>query len=169
MQGTINLARIEFPEGTKGYQIEILARKALWENGLNYGHGTGHGVGFFLNVHEGPQTIGTGASGKTQVPMEPGMLTADEPGIYREGEYGIRTENLILCVPSKETEFGKFLKFETVTLCFIDTCLIDIPLLNNEELDWLNNYHRKVYKKLSPYLEEDERKWLKAKTIPLNT
>ena len=169
LKGTINLARIEFPEGTKGYQIEILARKALWENGLNYGHGTGHGVGFFLNVHEGPQTIGTGASGNAQVPIVVGMLTADEPGIYREGKYGIRTENLILCVPSKETEFGKFLKFETVTLCFIDTCLIDIPLLNNEELDWLNNYHRKVYKKLSPYLEEDERKWLKAKTIPLNT
>ena len=169
LKGTINLARIEFPEGTKGYQIEILARKALWENGLNYGHGTGHGVGFFLNVHEGPQTIGTGASGNAQVPMTPGMLTADEPGIYREGEYGIRTENLILCVPSKETEFGKFLKFETVTLCFIDTCLINIQLLNNEELDWLNKYHRKVYEKLSPHLEEDERKWLKAKTIPLNT
>ena len=163
LQGTINLARIEFPEGTKGYQIEILARKALWENGLNYGHGTGHGVGFFLNVHEGPQTIGTGASGNAQVPMEPGMLTADEPGIYREGEYGIRTENLILCVPSKETEFGKFLKFETVTLCFIDTDLVDKSLLNKKEIKWLNDYHQKVFEKLSPFLEEDEKKWLEGK------
>jgi len=164
LKGTINLARIEFPEGTKGYQIEILARKALWENGLNYGHETGHGVGFFLNVHEGPQTIGTGASGNAQVSMEPGMLTADEPGIYREGEYGIRTENLILCVPSKETEFGKFLKFETVTLCFIDTDLVDKSLLDEKEIKWLNDYHKKVFEKLSPNLDEDERKWLEAKT-----
>ncbi len=163
LQGTINLALIEFPEGTKGYQIEILARKALWENGLNYGHGTGHGVGFFLNVHEGPQIIGTGASGKTQVPITAGMLIADEPGIYREGKYGIRTENLILCVPSKETEFGKFLKFETVTLCFIDTDLVDKSLLNEKEIKWLNNYHQKVFEKLSPHLDKDERKWLEAK------
>ena len=165
LKGTINLARIEFPEGTKGYQIEILARKALWENGLNYGHGTGHGVGFFLNVHEGPQTIGTGASGNAQVSMEPGMLTADEPGIYREGKYGIRTENLILCVPSRETEFGRFLKFETVTLCFIDTELVDKSLLNEKEIKWLNDYHQKVFEKLSPHLDEDEREWLEAKCL----
>ena len=169
LKGTINLALIEFPEGTKGYQIEILARKALWENGLNYGHGTGHGVGFFLNVHEGPQTIGTGASGNAQVPMEPGMLTADEPGIYREGKYGIRTENLILCVPSKETEFGKFLKFETVTLCFIDTYLVDKSLLNEKEIKWLKDYHQKVFEKLSPFLEEDEKKWLEGKCRNLNS
>jgi Xaa-Pro aminopeptidase len=95
--------------------------------------------------------------------MEPGMLTADEPGIYREGEYGIRTENLILCVPSKETEFGKFLKFETVTLCFIDTDLVDKSLLNKKEIKWLNDYHQKVFEKLSPHLEKDERKWLERK------
>ena len=167
LQGTINLAMIEFPLGTKGYQIEVLARRSLWENGLNYGHGTGHGVGFFLNVHEGPQTIGTGASGNRDVILEPGMLTADEPAIYREGEYGIRTENLILCVPSRKTEFGQFCKFETVTLCFIDSGLIDESLMNDKEIEWLNKYNKMVYDKLSSHLYEDERKWLKEKTKPV--
>ncbi len=105
LKGTIGLATVKFPLGTKGFQIEILARKALWDNGLNYGHGTGHGVGYFLNVHEGPQTIGTGASGDMKTIMEPGMLTADEPAIYRPGEYGFRTENLILCVEDELTDY----------------------------------------------------------------
>jgi len=164
LKGTINLAMVEFPLGTKGYQIEILARKALWDNGLNYGHGTGHGVGFFLNVHEGPQTIGTGASGDMSIILEPGMLTADEPAIYREGEYGIRTENLVLCVKGKKTGYGQFLKFETVTLCFIDRSLIEISLLTDTEIQWLNNYHKLVYDRLSPHLSETEKKWLKDKT-----
>jgi Xaa-Pro aminopeptidase len=167
LKGTINLAMAEFPLGTKGYQIEVLARKALWDNGLNYGHGTGHGVGFFLNVHEGPQTIGTGASGNMNIILEPGMLTADEPAIYREGEYGIRTENLILCVKGKETNYGQFLKFETVTLCFIDSSLVEKSLLTDREIQWFNQYHEMVYNRLSPHLNEAEKQWLKDKTKPV--
>lgn len=167
LKGTIGLDMAKFPYGTRGFQIEMLARKALWDNGLNYGHGTGHGVGFFLNVHEGPQTIGTGASGDLKTVMEPGMLTADEPGIYREGEYGFRTENLILCVEDKKTEFGQFLKFETMTLCYIDTSLIRPDLLTEEELRWLNDYHRLVYDILSQMLPDDIANWLKEKTRPL--
>jgi len=164
LKGTIGLATVKFPLGTKGFQIEILARKALWDNGLNYGHGTGHGVGYFLNVHEGPQTIGTGASGDMKTIMEPGMLTADEPAIYRPGEYGFRTENLILCVEDELTVYGQFLKFETVTLCHIDTGLIDVKLLTESELEWLNSYHQAVYKTLAPLLGKAEKDWLKEKT-----
>jgi len=167
LKGTIGLATVRFPLGTKGFQIEILARKALWDNGLNYGHGTGHGVGYFLNVHEGPQTIGTGASGDMKTIMEPGMLTADEPAIYRPGEYGFRTENLILCVEDKITDYGQFLKFETVTLCYIDTRLIDVNLLTESEIVWMNSYHQLVYSTLSPLLSKTEKEWLKHKTKPL--
>ncbi|MCE5347780.1 MAG: aminopeptidase P family protein [Bacteroidales bacterium] len=164
LKGTINLALAKFPCGTKGFQLDILGRKALWENGLNYGHGTGHGVGFCLNVHEGPQNISfrTGTDSKTII--EPGMLISDEPAIYREGEYGIRTENLVICYEDEETEFGLFLKFDTVSLCYIDKSLIDITLLDQREIDWLNSYHSAVYEKLSPYLSEDEKQWLKVKT-----
>jgi len=164
LKGTIGLAMAKFPYGTKGYQIEVLARKALWDNGMNYGHGTGHGVGYFLNVHEGPQTIGTGASGDMKTILEPGMLTADEPAIYREGEYGFRTENLVLCQDDRETPYGRFLKFETVTLCYIDQKLIEVELLTNNEVDWLNEYHKTVYEKLSPHLDNNEKLWLKEKT-----
>lgn len=164
LKGTIALSLIEFPLGTKGFQIEVLARKALWENGLNYGHGTGHGVGFFLNVHEGPQTIGTGASGNLETILEPGMILSDEPGIYREGKYGIRTENLLLIEKSRETEFGQFLKFKTLTLCYIDTKLVEKSLILPEEKKWLNDYHIKVYDLISPYLTGEEKIWLKEKT-----
>lgn len=164
LKGTIGLALVKFPRGTKGYQIEILARKALWDNGMNYGHGTGHGVGFFLNVHEGPQTIGTGASGDLKTILEPGMLTSDEPAIYREGEYGFRTENLILCVEDQTTEYGDFYKFETVTLCYIDTSLIMMDLLNDDEVKWINDYHVRVYDTLMPFLSNKESEWLKDKT-----
>ena len=168
LKGTIQLAMIEFPEGTKGYQIEAFARRALWDMGMNYGHGTGHGVGFFLNVHEGPQTIGTGASGNRDVSLEPGMLISDEPGLYREGQYGIRTENLILVKNSRETEFGKFRKFETVSLCYIDTNLVETSLLSEKELNWINQYHNTVYKKLSPFLSEDIKEWLRNKTSEIS-
>lgn len=164
LKGTIALSLIEFPLGTRGFQIEVLARKALWENGLNYGHGTGHGVGFFLNVHEGPQTIGTGASGNLETILEPGMILSDEPGIYREGKYGIRTENLLLIEKSRKTEFGQFLKFKTLTLCYIDTKLVEKSLLLPEEKKWLNDYHIKVYDLISPYLTGKEKIWLKEKT-----
>ena len=165
MKGTINLSLAKFPAGTRGYQLDILAREALWEKGLNYGHGTGHGVGFCLNVHEGPQNIGQGSG--SAIIIEPGMLISDEPAIYREGEYGIRIENLVLCYEDEETEFGRFLKFDTLSLCYIDKSLIDISLLDKKEIDWLNFYHAEVYDKLNLYLTAEERIWLKDKTEPL--
>ena len=167
VKGTIDLAMVRFPYGTRGYQIDMLARKALWDNGLNYGHGTGHGVGSFLNVHEGPQAIGTAASGDLKTLLEPGMLISDEPAVYRQGEYGFRTENLLLCVDDCETDHGKFLKFETVTLCYIDCDLIEVSLLDDRELKWLNEYHETVFRALGGSLEPDIRKWLRGKTMPV--
>ena len=161
LKGHIKLARVKFPLGTRGYQLDILARQPLWENGLNYGHGTGHGVGYCLNVHEGPQNI---SPSDNKIILEPGMLISNEPAIYREGEYGIRTENLVICYEDEETEFGRFMKFDTISLCYIDKTLIDITLLDDEEISWLNNYHKEVYDKISPYLAETEKKWLKRKT-----
>ncbi|MBK7490321.1 MAG: aminopeptidase P family N-terminal domain-containing protein [Bacteroidales bacterium] len=152
----------------KGYQLDILARKPLWDNYMNYGHGTGHGVGSFLNVHEGPQTIGTSASGDMKTSMEPGMVISDEPAFYRPGHYGFRTENLLVCCTDTESEFGSFLSFETVTLCYIDRELIDISLLDDSELQWLNGYHEKVYRSLHRYLEPELQIWLRAKTMPLS-
>lgn len=163
LKGMIDLAMVRFPYGTKGFQIEVLARKALWDHGLNYGHGTGHGVGYFLNVHEGPQTIGTGSSGDMKTILEPGMIISDEPAFYRPGKYGFRTENLILCVESETTEYGRFLRFETLTLCYIDQSLIDFSLLDKRETAWLNEYHTQVYEKISPYLNAVEKKWLSDK------
>ena len=167
LKGNIGLASVKIPYGTKGVQLDILARRSLWENGLNYGHGTGHGVGFCLNVHEGPQSISGGNTSEARTVIEPGMLISNEPAIYREGEYGIRTENLILCYEDEETEFGKFLKFETVSLCIIDKSLIDISLLERQEIAWLNNYHAIVYDKLAPHLTPEEREWLKDKTTAI--
>ncbi len=167
LKGTIDLAMVKFPYGTKGYQIEVLARKALWDNGLNYGHGTGHGVGSFLNVHEGPQTIGSAASGDIKTILEPGMLISDEPAVYRQGEYGFRTENLVICADDRETDHGRFLKFETVTLCHIDRDLIEVSLLDERELVWLNDYHETVFRALSGHLEPDLVKWLRKKTMPI--
>ncbi|MDX9947817.1 MAG: aminopeptidase P family protein [Bacteroidales bacterium] len=161
LKGHINLALSKFPEGTRGYQLDLVARRAMWGSGLNFAHGTGHGVGYCLNVHEGPQSISP-ADNRTAI--EEGMLTSNEPAIYREGEYGIRTENLILCYCDEETEFGKFLRFETVSLCYIDKLLIDKSLLDSNEIDWLNAYHAEVYDKLNPYLSDAERIWLKEKT-----
>ena len=164
LKGMIGLASVKFPSGTRGSQLDIIARKALWEQGLNYGHGTGHGVGFCLNVHEGPQSISPGTGNDAKTFIEPGMLISDEPAIYREGEYGIRIENLIICYKDEETDFGRFLKFDTVSLCYIDKSLIDTSLLDQKETDWLNSYHAGVYDKLSPYLTTQEKKWLKVKT-----
>ncbi len=164
LKGHINLALAKFPAGTKGYQIDILARKFLWKDGMDYGHGTGHGVGYCLNVHEGPQNISPSAN-KTII--EAGMLISNEPAVYREGHYGIRTENLIICYEDEETEFGKFLRFDTISLCYIDKALIDNKLLDKWEVDWINSYHTEVYEKLSPHLNPDERTWLKEKTESL--
>ncbi|MBE9466852.1 MAG: aminopeptidase P family protein [Bacteroidetes bacterium] len=167
LKGHINIASLKFPYGTKGYQIDILARKFLWDNYKNYGHGTGHGVGSFLNVHEGPQAIGSSANSSLDTNFEEGMLTSNEPGIYIENEYGIRIENLILCEKDKNTEFGQFMKFNTVSLCYIDNSLINVDLLTNDELNWLNDYHKKVFEKISPFLNIEEKDWLKEKTKSL--
>jgi Xaa-Pro aminopeptidase len=169
LKGMIGLAMAKFPQGTRGYQLDVIARKYLWEHGLNYGHGTGHGVGYCLNVHEGPQSISPFGGNDPKISIEAGMLISDEPGIYREGEYGIRIENLILCRDEGETEFGRFLKFDTVSLCYIDKSLIDISMLDQKETTWLNSYHVEVFEKLSPYLTPEERKWLKSKTEYIST
>lgn len=165
LKGHINLALAKFPHGTRGYQLDFIARRAMWGSGMNYAHGTGHGVGYCLNVHEGPQSISP-ADNKTTI--EAGMLTSNEPAIYREGEYGIRIENLIICYEDEETEFGQFLKFDTVSLCYIEKSLIDKSLLDQKEIEWLNSYHSEVYDKLSPFLTAEEKSWLKEKTEPLS-
>lgn len=163
LKGHIALARARFPEGKSGYHLDTLARMYLWENGLDYGHGTGHGVGFFLNVHEGPQGIRGNHRGNAITEYQPGMFTSNEPGYYKSGEYGIRIENLILCVEAGEFPSGKFLEFETLTLFPIDTTLIDQDLLNEAERKWLNDYHATVLKKLSPKLNAEEKAWLEGK------
>jgi Xaa-Pro aminopeptidase len=164
LKGHINLAMAKFPKETRGYQLDFIARRSMWGSGINYAHGTGHGVGYCLNVHEGPQSISP-ADNKTVI--EAGMLTSNEPAIYRDGEYGIRIENLILCYEDEETEFGQFLKFDTVSFCYIEKSLIDRSLLDQKEIDWLNSYHSEVYDKLSPYLTSEEKIWLKEKTEAL--
>ncbi|MFW6327218.1 MAG: aminopeptidase P family protein [Bacteroidota bacterium] len=165
LKGHIALARAVFPKGTRGVHLDVLARRPLWEEHLNYGHGTGHGTGYFLNVHEGPQSIRTQDNG---IEIEPGMVSSNEPGVYRAMEYGIRTENLILTKQAGESDFGTFFEFETLTLCPIDTSLILGNMLTPQETEWLNNYHRKVFEKLAPQLNEKEKTWLKEKTAPVN-
>ncbi|WP_257666091.1 aminopeptidase P family protein [Parapedobacter tibetensis] len=161
LKGMIEGSTAVFPKGTRGYQLDAITRKPLWDHLRNYGHGTGHGVGFFLNVHEGPHTFNSAA---VDVPVEPGMITSIEPGLYREGEYGIRIENLVLSVDHQDTSFGPFMAFETLTLCYIDTSLIDTSLLDAVHIAWLNTYHAMVYDKLAPHLEAVDQRWLKEKT-----
>ncbi len=158
LKGHIALAMAVFPEGTRGAQLDVLARMPIWKKRMNYLHGTGHGVGHFLNVHEGPQSI---RMNENPVALQPGMVTSNEPGVYKAGSHGIRTENLVLTVPAGEGMFGKYLKFETLTLCPICRKGIIKELLTAEEIGWLNDYHRTVYEKLSPDLNNDEREWLK--------
>jgi len=164
LKGMIALTKARFPVGTKGAYLDILARKALWENGLNYGHGTGHGVGHFLNVHEGPMSV---RQEFNSIPIEPGMVISNEPALYREGEYGIRTENMICCVEKEVTSFGTFLGFETLTLCPIDTTLLDETLITGEEKDWLNEYHAKVNAELKPLLKSEIHPFLEELTISI--
>jgi Xaa-Pro aminopeptidase len=161
LKGHINLAKCKFPEGTRGTQLDILAREYLWKEGYNYLHGTGHGVGSFLGVHEGPQSI---RMNENPIDLVPGMLISNEPGLYQKGKYGIRIENLILVKEYKTTNYGNFYQFETVTLCPIDTKPIKKELLEQSEISWLNNYHKKVFDFLSPYLKEKEKTWLSEKT-----
>lgn len=164
LKGMIALSRSIFPKGTRGCNIDAIARQPLWQTCRNFGHGTGHGIGFFLNVHEGPQSIRQEL--KDQVIL-PGMLTSDEPGIYREGSHGIRHENMILCVPIAQNEFGDWYGFETLTLCYFDTSALIVELLNEEEKTWLNDYHRLVYEKTAPFLKPEECRWLAGKTKPI--
>ena len=164
LKGHIDLALAVFPKGTIGSQLDTLARKPLWDHGLNYGHGTGHGVGFFMNVHEPPQGFTAGASTRSLSIFKPGMYTSNEPGFYKENEYGIRIENLIL---TRESKTEGFLEHETITLYPIDQSLIEKELLSNEEINWFNNYHQMVLDKLSPHLNDDERNWIEAQCRPL--
>ena len=165
MKGHIALGSAIFPAGTTGHQLDVLARHFLWNEGLNYLHGTGHGVGFFLNVHEGPQSV---RLNHVPTPLMPGMLTSNEPGLYRENVHGIRCENLVLCVPAMTTEFGRFLRFETMTLCPFDLKLFDTTIMSDDEIAWLNAYHTKVRETLLPMLAtDDERQWLLARTAEL--
>ncbi len=161
LKGHIAIATATFPEGTRGNQLDILARKALWDEGLSFGHGTGHGVGIFLNVHEGPQNIRTD---NNPTPMAIGTFSSNEPGMYRSGKYGIRIENLIITKEKMQTEFGKFLGFETLTLCYMDNRLVDKTLLTEKEINWYNAYQKEVFDKLSPYLSSEEKDWLQEKT-----
>ena len=161
LKGHIQIELCKFPSGTRGTQIDVLARQALWREGLNYLHGTGHGVGSYLNVHEGPHQI---RMEWKPAPLVAGMTVTDEPGIYLAGRFGVRIENTLLVTPYRETEFGQFLQFESLTLCPIDTTPIVRELLSQEEIDWLNQYHEMVFEQLSPHLEADEREWLRAQT-----
>ena len=160
LKGMIALSLAVFPEGTAGCQIDAIARRALWASGRNFGHGTGHGIGFYLGVHEGPQSIRQDFNPQ---PLMPGMVTSNEPGLYREGKHGVRHENVILCRENSRTEFGRFLSFETLTCCHIDTSIVVRKLLNENERDWLRAYNRVVYRMLKNRLSPEVARWLKKK------
>lgn len=164
LKGFIELSMAEFPYGTCGTQLDVLARQFMWKFGINYGHGTGHGVGHFLNVHEGPHQF---RMNHMPALLLPGMTVTNEPGIYKAGKHGVRTENTMLIVKSKETEFGAFYKFEPLTLCPIDKEAILPDMLSYEEKQWLNNYHSLVYDRLNASLNTDEQAWLKEATSPI--
>lgn len=157
LKGHIALAMAKFPAGTRGAQLDVLARMPIWSHGMNFLHGTGHGVGHFLSVHEGPQSI---RMNENPIVLQPGMVTSNEPGVYKAGSHGIRTENLTLVCKDKEGMFGEYFKFETITLCPICKKGIIKEMLTAEEVKWFNDYHRTVYEKLSPSLNEEEKKWL---------
>ncbi len=161
LKGMIALSKAIFPEHTAGCHLDILARKALWKYGMNYGHGTSHGVGFFLNVHEGPVSIRPDFNNQT---IKAGMVLSNEPGFYREGEYGIRTENMMACIEKETTSSGKFLGFETLTLFPIDTRMIETKLMSASEIQWIDDYHKKVWKELSPLVSGELKIFLQEKT-----
>lgn len=164
LKGHIQLQMLKFPDGASGTQLDAIARKDLWAAGLNFMHGTGHGVGSFLNVHEGPHQI---RMEYRPAPLRAGMTVTDEPGIYLAGRFGVRIENTLLVVPYLSTECGDFLGFETLTLCPIDTAPIIVSMLTTDERAWLNSYHKTVFEKLSPYLNDEEKEWLREATKEL--
>jgi len=166
LKGTIALSRTRFPRGTLAPMLDAIARAPMWDQGLDYGHGTGHGVGYFLNVHEGPQSISKTVPDASMA-MEPGMITSIEPGLYRVGQWGVRIENLVLNVPAESNELGEFLAFETLTLCPIDTRCIERSLLRDDEVAWLDAYHAEVRRRLAPRASGDALAWLMARTESL--
>ena len=167
LKGMIALSRAVFPRGTPSPMLDAIARAPIWAGGAEYGHGTGHGVGYFLNVHEGPQVISYRAAPGPHTAMEPGMITSIEPGIYRPGRWGVRIENLVAARPYLSGELGEFLCFETLTLCPIDTRCIDASLLREDEIAWLDDYHAMVRERVGPLVEGAARDWLLARTAPL--
>lgn len=167
LQGMIALSRAVFPTGTPAHALDAFARGPVWRRGADYGHGTGHGVGYFMNVHEGPQSISWRNTANPHSIMEEGMITSNEPGLYRPGAWGIRIENLVLARPQLHTDFGVFLGFETLTLCPIDTRCIDVSMLDAGEIAWLDAYHAQVRQRLSPLVEGAAREWLERRTRPL--
>ncbi len=164
LKGMMALSMAHFPRGTRGPMLDAIARAPIWAAGVDYGHGTGHGVGYFMNVHEGPQVISPSAAPDPHTAMEPGMITSNEPGIYKPGRWGIRIENLVLNVPAASGEFGEFLRFETLTLCPIDTRCLDMTLLHPHEVQWLNDYHATVRERLLPHVTGAARAWLELRT-----
>lgn len=167
LKAMIALSRTQFPYGIRSPMLDAIARAPIWEAHADYGHGTGHGVGYFLNVHEGPQVISYHASPEPWTAMEEGMITSVEPGIYRLGKWGIRIENLMLNCIARKNEFGNFLKFETLTLCPIDTRCITLPLLRDDERAWLNKYHETVRKRVAPHVNGNTKTWLETRTRPI--
>lgn len=163
LRGMIDLSMAQFPQGTHGGHLDTIARQPLWSSGLNYGHGTGHGVGYFLNVHEGPQRV----RAASQTPIEAGMVISNEPGVYIAGVYGIRIENLMVCCEAMANDFGRFLSFETLTLCPISTKLIEVDMLMPAERDWLNAYHAMVRERLLPLVDAEVGQWLVRSTAPI--
>ncbi len=164
LKGMINLTQARFPAGTKGCNLDILARKPMWEHGMNYGHGTCHGIGYFLNVHEGPMSI---RQEYNEHSIKPGMVLSNEPAFYREGQYGLRTENMMVCVEAERTDYGQFYGFETLTLCPIDINLIETALLSPAEIQWIDNYHQWCYQELSPFINDEKKLFLKKITAKL--
>lgn len=165
LKGLIALSSTHFPKGILSPLLDAIARAPIWSEGVNYGHGTGHGVGYFLNVHEGPQVIAYQAPATPQTAMLPGMITSIEPGTYRPGRWGVRIENLVINREAQSTEFGDFLRFETLTLCPIDTRCLEIGLLTQDERAWLNDYHAQVHQRLSPLLQGAALEWLRMRTV----
>ena len=164
LKAHIAVATAVFPATARGYQIDAMARRHLWQQGLDFGHGTGHGVGFFLCVHEGPARLSTLP---VDITLKPGMLLTNEPGLYREGQYGIRLENMVLVIKDRDTQFGSFLKFENMTFCHFERDLMDKAMLSLAEIKWINDYHQVVYDRLAPGLDVSVRQWLKEKTKSL--
>ena len=164
LKGLIALSMAQYPRGTRSPLLDAIARAPIWAAGIDFGHGTGHGVGYFLNVHEGPQSISPSTAPDPHTAMEPGMITSIEPGIYRPGKWGIRVENLVLNVPAAATEFGEFLRFETLTLCPIDTRCMDLSILRADERAWINDYHATVRARLAIHVSGAAAAWLHTRT-----